>query len=66
MSAGNDGRTCKAALELDGKRFRKDEVPELPLPECDAEYCRCLFLYHIKKNKNKFLAIQNFDNLDKS
>ena len=46
-----DDRTCKAALALDGKRFAKDEAPDLPLPDCDAEYCRCLFLYHTKKRK---------------
>jgi len=46
-----DDRTCKAALELDGKRFPQGEAPDLPLPDCDAEYCRCLFLYHAKKRK---------------
>jgi len=44
-----DDRTCKAALALDGKRFPKDEAPDIPLPECDAEYCRCLFLHHVKR-----------------
>ena len=43
-----DDRTCKAALELDGKRFAKDEAPDLPLPDCDAEHCRCSFLFHVK------------------
>jgi hypothetical protein len=46
-----DDRTCKSALALDGKRFAKDEAPDLPLPDCDAEYCRCLFLYHVKGRK---------------
>ena len=46
-----DDRTCKAALALDGKRFAKDEAPDLPLPDCDADYCRCLFLYHVKGRK---------------
>ena len=35
-----DSRDCAAI-----QRFRKihnlDEAPELPLPECDAAYCRC-------------------------
>jgi hypothetical protein len=51
ISGGDDGRTCQAALELEGKRFEKGEVPDLPLPNCDAEYCRCLFLYHMNRKK---------------
>jgi len=43
---GNDA--CNAALELQGKRFRFSEVPELPLPNCDAGYCRCMLRYHRK------------------
>jgi hypothetical protein len=40
-----DERDCKAI-----KRFRKiwpiDEVPELPLPTCKADYCRCTYIAH--------------------
>jgi hypothetical protein len=40
-----DERDCKAI-----KRFRKvwpiDEVPELPLPNCKADYCRCTYVAH--------------------
>lgn len=43
---GNDA--CNAALSLQGMRFRFNEVPELPLPSCDAEYCRCMLRYHRK------------------
>jgi len=39
---------CSAALDLQGKRFRFNEVPELPLPNCDADYCRCTLRYHRK------------------
>ena len=39
---------CTAALSLQGKRFRFNEVPELPLPNCDADYCRCMLRYHRK------------------
>jgi len=51
FTCARDDRTCKAALALGGNRFAKDEAPDLPLPDCDAEYCRCLFLYHTKKRK---------------
>lgn len=51
LCCARDDRTCKAALELDGTRFPMDKTPDLPLPDCDAEYCRCLFLYHTKKRK---------------
>lgn len=48
LTAPNDGRTCKATRELEGKRFQFNEVPDLPLPNCDADNCRCVFLYHKK------------------
>ena len=51
LCCAKDDRTCKAALELDGTRFPQGEAPDLPLPDCDSEYCRCLFLYHTKKRK---------------
>jgi len=43
-----DGGTCKAAMALQGKRFKFDEAPDLPLPTCDADSCRCMFLYYKK------------------
>lgn len=43
---GNDA--CHAALNLQGKRFQFSEIPELPLPNCDAGYCRCMLRYHRK------------------
>ena len=38
-----DNRTCDAVKKLDGKRYRQGELPRLPLADCDAEYCRCLY-----------------------
>lgn len=35
-----DERDCKA-IKLCKKRWPIDEVPELPLPKCNAPYCRC-------------------------
>ncbi len=43
ISNCNDERDCKA-VGLLKKRWLIDEVPELPLPECNAEYCRCIYM----------------------
>jgi hypothetical protein len=44
-----DGRDCARI-----KRFRKihniDAVPDLPLPDCDAPYCRCMYLPIVPRN----------------
>ena len=40
-----DSRTCEAALQMAGDVFHIDHVPELPLPGCDAVFCRCAFGY---------------------
>jgi phage FluMu protein Com len=37
-----DDMSCPACRKLDGKRFRLEEVPELPYPKCTCEIgCRC-------------------------
>ena len=43
----NDARDCKA-VKLCKKRWPIDEVPELPLPNCDAPYCRCMYISDVK------------------
>jgi hypothetical protein len=40
--ASQDERTCKAAFVAAGRKIPIDEA-QLPLPNCDAEYCRCVF-----------------------
>lgn len=39
----DDERDCKAVKRCK-KRWLIDEVPELPLPGCDAKYCRCEYV----------------------
>ncbi len=34
---------CAAATSIAGKRFLSDEVPKLPLADCDAAECRCTY-----------------------
>lgn len=47
----NDERDCKA-IKLCKKRWPIDEVPELPLPNCNSPYCRCMYLSDIKDIMN--------------
>lgn len=38
------GRSCAAAVALDGLRFLSDEAPTLPLPNCDMpDTCKCVY-----------------------
>ena len=37
---------CKAARELEGRRFLSNAAPRLPLPECDVLECNCRFVHH--------------------
>ncbi len=38
-----EGDCCSAVRAIRGKRFLSNEVPPLPLPECDARKCRCTY-----------------------
>ena len=38
-----DGGGCAAASALTGQRFLSDDVPSLPLADCDAESCHCTY-----------------------
>ena len=37
---------CKAAREMEGRRFLSSAAPRLPLAECDVLECSCRFLHH--------------------
>ncbi len=39
----NDERDCKGIKKLK-KLWSIDEVPKLPLPDCNSEYCRCMYV----------------------
>lgn len=34
---------CKAATEIAGRRYLSNEVPRLPLDQCDAANCLCTY-----------------------
>lgn len=44
---------CLAAKELQGRRFLASEAPHLPLPECDAAECKCVFAHHDDRRAGK-------------
>ena len=44
ISTCNDERDCKAIQKYGKQVFDIDNVPELPLKECDAAYCRCMIV----------------------
>ena len=37
---------CAAAYEIEGERFLAGATPRIPLPECDAPVCNCLFVHY--------------------
>ena len=39
----NDDRDCPAVKKYCNKEFKINQVPELPLPECTADLCRCIY-----------------------
>lgn len=36
---------CQAAKDMGGRRFLSGVAPRIPLPDCDANECRCKCLY---------------------
>ncbi len=36
--------TCKAIRQYTDRKFELDEVPDLPLPDCDSERCTCQYI----------------------
>ena len=41
-----ESNACKAAREMEGRRFLSSAAPRLPLPECDVLECNCRFIHH--------------------
>lgn len=40
------GDACKAAREMEGRRFLSSAAPRIPLPDCDVLDCSCRFAHH--------------------
>jgi len=43
---------CKAARVLAGKRGFPNQIPRLPLSQCDAEQCTCTYASHADRREN--------------
>ena len=41
-----ESNACKAARELEGRRFLSSAAPRLPLPDCNVLECNCRFIHH--------------------
>lgn len=48
FSAIDDGDTCDHGVRLHGQIFEHNDLPDLPLPGCDAEQCRCHLQIHFQ------------------
>ncbi len=35
---------CDACRSIKGQKFPIEEVPPLPLPDCQKEFCKCIYL----------------------
>ena len=46
VSLGNLSGACAAAYAIQGERFLPGVAPQIPLPDCDAPVCNCLFVHH--------------------
>lgn len=42
---------CKAAYEMEGRRFLSSAAPRLPLPDCNVLECKCRFAHHQDRRK---------------
>ena len=58
----SDYSRCRAVSEIRGQRFLSDEVPQLPLDECDAEACECRYeLFDDRRTDVRRTADEAFD-----
>ncbi len=46
VSLENLSGACAAAYAIQGERFLPGAAPRVPLPECDAPECNCLYVRH--------------------
>lgn len=59
--AGNEG-CCRAAKILSSQRFLTDEIPRLPLEQCDAAECRCTYkLFDDRRTDERRLSDFGYD-----
>jgi len=52
VSLENLSDACAAAYAIEGERFLPSAAPHLPLPECDAPVCNCLYVHHNDRRRS--------------
>jgi len=53
---------CRVARILAGQRFLSDEIPKLPLDQCDAAECRCSYkLFNDRRTSERRLSDFSYD-----
>lgn len=59
---GGDEGCCRVASILAGQRFLSDEIPKLPLEQCDATECRCTYkLFNDRRTGERRLSDFSYD-----
>ena len=53
VSISFEENACAAAKVMSGRRFLSNAAPQLPLAECDALECRCIFTHHGDRRDGK-------------
>lgn len=43
LGCGNPGEDCEACLAMRGQKMEIAFVGPLPLPDCDKEFCKCVY-----------------------
>ena len=50
---------CQAASALSGRVLRPQDAPQLPLSECDASVCRCLFRHRPEMRRGERRKVED-------
>ena len=48
-----ESNACRAARDMEGRRFLSSAAPRLPLAECDVLECNCRFIHHKDRRSGK-------------
>lgn len=44
LGCGNPGEDCEACLAMQDQKIEIEFATPLPLPGCDKEFCKCVYL----------------------
>jgi len=56
------GECCEAARAIEGRRFLTDELPMLPLRDCDVAECKCTYKrFEDRRTDSRRASDETFD-----